>query len=1173
MKTAKPWVSHCASITIAISCAAAALFPASRASAAVEYTILDLGTLGGSTSYGTGINDAGQVAGYADKKFNQGSDAFRTAPNAVINSTTSDLGTLGSGQVSLARAINASGQVVGQSFIDSDDTTYHAYRTTGAGVINAAGDLGTLGGNNSDAYGINASGQVVGESEVTVGSFAVHAFRTAANSPIQRSDDLGTLGGSQAGADGINASGQTVGFSYLADNTTFHAFRTAATGKISDSGTDLGTLGGDNSFAYAINDSGQVVGWAETAGNVTQDAFRTSADGAVTAASDLSTLGGTTSEALAINAIGQTVGYSLTNENRSQDAFFVDVTGAMQDLNSLIAPGSGWQLTEADGINNSGQITGYGTINGLPNAFLLTPIPVPEPTGAALLGCIAILLVLPRPHKKILLLPPPQRFCYESRATSGIFASHRRAPEGEPYLREEANVLTGKMRGGRRRARGVSILSLAVLSVLKPATLVADTVWKGTSGDWFSLANWSVEVPTDIDNADIDNGGTAQIASGNAIAGTLFMGDTKSESGTVNLSGGTFFANNSEYIGNLGTGTFLQLSNTTNSASNDIRVGYGKGSQGEYDQDGGTVFAPTLYVGYTAGASGTYYLYAGALSIGSAEVIGNSGTGTFFQYGGDDDNNLEVILGDAKGSDGTYNLNGGTIETPDLYLGYNTGATGSFTLAPTATLTVSDTAYVGRNGTGTFTQTGGTASVANTLYVGQDNMSVGNYTLSAGTVQTTTFIIGDQFGATGNVSLSGTGSMNVTGTAYLGNYGVGTFTQSGGTQAITGRLYIGTNFAASGSYSLSGGTLTDQTSEYVGNAGVGAFVQTGGSNTCQGNLYMGQAVASTGTYPLSAGALTISDNEYVGFAGNGSIIQSGGTNTVLSSTGSINIGDEAGSNGSFTLSGGTLSAGTEYVGFSGNGSFTQSGGVNNTNALVIANAAPGNFTQTGGTLTVAGQITTVTPNGTLTLSGGTATASAVSNIGQVVITGPIGSNSYGNLTVNGNFTQNAGRTEVDGLLTIVNGGAMTLSHSMLTGDGIITGFVNNLSGTVNPGEATGELGIEGQYAQAAAATLEIQISGYLTSFQQDLLTIGGSASLGGTLDVAFANGFTPLPGSTFTVLTVSDGMTGQFANVESSYPLTVNYNLGNVTVTVVPEPVGLTMLAGGAVLLKRRRRK
>src|SRR5262249_36473261 len=51
---------------------------------------------------------------------------------------------------------------------------------------------------------------------------------------------------------------------------------------------------------------------------------------------------------------------------------------AMQDLNGQVPSSSGWQLQEAQGINDNGQIVGYGLINGQRHAFLLTPEAAPS---------------------------------------------------------------------------------------------------------------------------------------------------------------------------------------------------------------------------------------------------------------------------------------------------------------------------------------------------------------------------------------------------------------------------------------------------------------------------------------------------------------------------------------------------------------------------------------------------------------------------------------------------------------------------------------------------------------------------------------------------------------------------------------------------------------------------
>src|SRR5262249_55036951 len=84
---------------------------------------------------------------------------------------------------------------------------------------------------------------------------------------------------------------------------------------------------------------------------------------------DLGTLGRAGSGAAAINASGQVVGYLFDSAGRSA---FVWENGVLYDLNKLIPANSGWVLTQAQGINNSGQIVGFGTLNGHQRGFLLS---------------------------------------------------------------------------------------------------------------------------------------------------------------------------------------------------------------------------------------------------------------------------------------------------------------------------------------------------------------------------------------------------------------------------------------------------------------------------------------------------------------------------------------------------------------------------------------------------------------------------------------------------------------------------------------------------------------------------------------------------------------------------------------------------------------------------------
>lgn len=54
-------------------------------------------------------------------------------------------------------------------------------------------------------------------------------------------------------------------------------------------------------------------------------------------------------------------------------ASLAGVANAITDLNAVLPSGSGWVLTSAVAVNDSGFIIGYGTRNGTTRPFLLAP--------------------------------------------------------------------------------------------------------------------------------------------------------------------------------------------------------------------------------------------------------------------------------------------------------------------------------------------------------------------------------------------------------------------------------------------------------------------------------------------------------------------------------------------------------------------------------------------------------------------------------------------------------------------------------------------------------------------------------------------------------------------------------------------------------------------------------
>jgi probable HAF family extracellular repeat protein len=328
------------------------LWSLSAAHAALVYHLTDLGDLPGGVdeSQARAINDRRQVVGYSIAA--TGGRAFLWTRDSGMQ----DLGDLpGGSNFSSASDISSLGHVVGRS--GAPGGFGRAFLWTPEGGMQNLGDL--PGGYRSVAHGVNDHGQVVGESEAATG---LHAFLwTSANGMI----DIGDLpGGPQySRAMDINNLGQVAGGSFGLGASERAFLWTSQAG--------MRTL--TDGAGYGINEVGQVAG-----GSSTLNAFLWSSAGGA------SSLG--RGSALDVNDHGHVVGNTIIAAQ--QRPFLWTPADGLQDLHNLVdASASGWTLREANGINNLGQIVGFGVNpSGATHGFVLTPVPEPSALATFLIG-------------------------------------------------------------------------------------------------------------------------------------------------------------------------------------------------------------------------------------------------------------------------------------------------------------------------------------------------------------------------------------------------------------------------------------------------------------------------------------------------------------------------------------------------------------------------------------------------------------------------------------------------------------------------------------------------------------------------------------------------------------------------------------------------------------------
>lgn len=303
------------------------------------YHIVDLGPASGFIDGARGINDVGQVAvgsgiGQSTASIWSGG-SLQGLPNSVG---------------AIPRGINVHGDVVGMPGNNS----------ASAWISGSALSLEAITGlNRATGVDINDSRQIA-VAYLLAGSRAGQAYdyNTGVLTP------LGSLGGTRVIPEGITQTGLVVGHAQQAGGRSRAVMWT--NGVVSELAP--GAFAGNSTYAIDMNEAGVAVGGIDLVGPC-MFTEGTIVQLATVAQSDLVS-------ASAINDDGVIVGFRRRTAGGFR-ALAWDSAG-VHDLGSLLTfQGAGWVLESANGINESGWISGFGTLGGQNRSFVMIPVPAP----------------------------------------------------------------------------------------------------------------------------------------------------------------------------------------------------------------------------------------------------------------------------------------------------------------------------------------------------------------------------------------------------------------------------------------------------------------------------------------------------------------------------------------------------------------------------------------------------------------------------------------------------------------------------------------------------------------------------------------------------------------------------------------------------------------------------
>ena len=436
----------------------------------------------------------------------------------------------------------------------------------------------------------------------------------------------------------------------------------------------------------------------------------------------------------------------------------------------------------------------------------------------------------------------------------------------------------------------------------------------------------------------------------NSTSGYNYVGYSDGSSGAVTVSGtGSLWSYyNDLVVGYAGSGSLTIESGgqVANSASKSLYLGYTTGAHGRLNVSGTSskyTNVASYYVGYSG--DGDIDIEGGASVSSSYGYIGynagSTGAATVNGLGSTWNNTNDLYVGN-NGSGSLTVANGGSVVTNTLYASSG-DLFGNGTIMARSAIIDADLSFDSTHGVNATFGSGGalTLNPSSTLPMGVGYRKTGTMRIADGQAIASSYgYLGFRSGSTGTATATGLGTKWTTSFLYVGYAGDGTLNVEGGAEvAITygsSSGYIGCLSGATGLVTVSGtgSKLNNSSNLSVGGTGNGRLIIERGGQATSGLTGIGYERGSSGE-----AVVTGPDSEWaayglsIGVKGCGALtINSGGQ---VSNTGYYGyVGENSGSTGTVLVDGQDSCWTTRglWVGRSGNGALTiQDGGrVNNT---------------------------------------------------------------------------------------------------------------------------------------------------------------------------------------------------------------------------------------------------